>query len=67
MMNKRLHRTQIGIQSDLMPKISLAEIRHRLNIEPMTVRKSFHIANNETVVKYTHDQQKKELPEVIYL
>ena len=67
MMNKRLYRTQIGIQCDLMPKISLTEIRHRLNLEPMTVRKSFHIANSESVVKYTHDQQKKEVPEVIYL
>lgn len=67
MMKTRLHRTQIGIESDLMPKISLAEIRHRLNIEPMTVRKSFHIANSETVVKCSHDQQKKEVLEVIYL
>lgn len=66
-MKTRLHRTQIGIQSDLMPKISLAEIRHRLNLEPMTVRKSFHIANSETVVKCSHDETKNQLPKVIYL
>ncbi len=66
-MKTRLHRTQIGIQCDLMPKISLAEIRHRLNIEPMTVRKSFHIANNSTVVKCTNDEENNQLPKVIYL
>lgn len=51
----------------LIPPSSAKLIRQRLNNEPVTDKKSFHIVHYETSVRYTNDQRKKQLPKVICL
>ena len=67
MMKMKVRRDPISNQFPLIPVDCLATIQPFLNIELMTVQKSFHIANKEIAIKFAHDQKKKQIPEVIYL
>ncbi len=67
MMKMKVRRDPISNQFPLIPIDCLATVQPYLNIELMTTQKSFRIANNETVVKCSHDETKNQLPKVIYL
>jgi hypothetical protein len=66
-MKMDIERNRISNQFPLVPVDCLAAIRPSLNIDLMTVQKSFHIAKKPTAVKYTNDELKNQVPKVIYL
>lgn len=67
MIKTYLNKNSKNSLNTVMPAAYVSIFRQRLNNEPMTDLKSFHIAKNIYEVKYTHDEEKNQLPKVIYL